>query len=258
MASTVYLFLGDSLTEGIYGESYVARIAQVLDEGQAGLEGQVVNAGLSGETVRSLLARVEGPLREHRPDWAILAIGCNDVWLPWLSSHSLGWWLWLRYRRVRWGQQPTADLDQFAAAYRTLIDRCRTVAGSQVVACTISPLGEQLNSPANRRLARLNGVIKHVAIDCQVPVADVWQAFVEQLAPLPHPSSYLAGEWLFALLDRNRLKTTAPDEISRRRNLQYTFDGIHLNSRGAELWAETILKTLLRAERLRTSPLVAP
>jgi lysophospholipase L1-like esterase len=91
-----------------------------------------------------------------------------------------------------------------------------------------------------------------------VPVADVWQAFMEQLAPLPHPSSYVAGEWLFTLLDRNRLKNTPPDEISDRRSLQFTFDGIHLNSRGADLWAATVLKALARAHEASEAPFFSP
>jgi lysophospholipase L1-like esterase len=254
----VYLFAGDSLTEGVYGESYVDRIARAVYHGHAGLRGDVVNASRGCDTVRSLLARIEEPLRRYQPDWVVLAVGFNDVWLPWLSSHSLGWWLWLLYRRIQWGQVPTRDLDQFAAAYRALVDRCRTLASARVLACTASPIGEQLSSPVNRRMARMNGVIKDVAIDCHVPVADVWQAFVEQLAPLPHPSSYIAGEWLFAMLDRTRLRDTPPDEISRRRGLRFTFDGIHLNSRGADLWAGTILQALVRAQRMSMPAEFAP
>jgi lysophospholipase L1-like esterase len=246
---TVYLCAGDSITEGIYGESYVERLAQALHRGQAGLHGAVVNAGRGGDTVKSLLARIDEPLQRYQPEWVILAIGGNDVWLPWLSSHSLGWRLWFLYRRIKWGQAPTADLDQFAAAYRALIDRCQTLAGAQVVVCTVSPMGEQLSSPLNRHLARLNGVIKHVAVDCEVPVADVWQAFVEQLALLLHPSSYAAREWLFVMMDRGRIRNTSPDEISRRRHLSLTFDGTHLNSRGADLWAATILKALAWAQK---------
>ena len=40
--------------------------------------------------------------------------------------------------------------------------------------------------------------------------------------------------------------STSPDELGRRRRLLLTFDGRHLNSRGADLWASTILRTLAR------------
>ncbi len=246
-ATTIYLFAGDSLTEGIYGESYVERVARALYRGRAGLEGEVINAGRGGDTVQALLNRIDGPLHDHRPDWVILAVGANDVWIPWLSERSIGWWLWFHYRQFKTGQKPTTDLDRFAAAYRALIDKAQK-AGARVLACTVSPLGERLSSSLNCRLARVNGVIKHVAADCQVPVADVWQAFVEELALVPRPSDYLLREWLFAWLDRKRLRQASPDEVAQRRRLHLTFDGVHLNSRGADLWADVVLNALAQAQ----------
>jgi lysophospholipase L1-like esterase len=244
---TVYLFAGDSLTEGAYGEGYVERVAEALHTGRHGLSGEVVNAGRAGDTATALLSRIDRSLRRHQPHWLILAIGSNDVWYPWLSSHSAGWWLWLQYRRFRSGQTPALDLDQFATTYQALIERARQVRAN-VLACTVSPLGERLSSPVNGRVARLNGVIKHVAADCQVPVADVWQAFVDELAPLPSRSGYLSAEWLFAWSDRRRLQKQHPDEVAERRRLHLTFDGIHPNSRGADLWAETVLEALAQAQ----------
>ena len=243
----VYLFAGDSLTEGVYGESYVARIAAALERGEAGLTGQVANAGRGADTIKALLNRIDAPLRQHRPDWVILAIGCNDVWIPWLTSHSLIWRMWALVRRIQYGQVPTTDLDQFAALYRTLIDKASRQAGARVLVCTTSGSGERLSMPQNRQMARLNGTIKRVATDCGVPVADVWQAFVDEIAPLPQPSAYVAGELLFTMMDRQRLGATSPDEISQRRQLHLTFDGLHLNSRGADLWANTILAALAQA-----------
>jgi lysophospholipase L1-like esterase len=255
--TTIYLFAGNSLTEGIYGESYVERVADALHRGRMELAGQALNIGRSADTVQALLDRIDEPLREYQPQWVILAVGGNDVWLPWLSSRSLGWWFWLQYRRVRFGQRPTTDLDQFAAAYRMLIHKARQVR-ADVLACTASPLGEQLTWPPNRQLARLNGVIKRVADDDYVPVADVWQAFVDELALIPNPSRYVPGEWLSAWLDRRRVQRRSPDELSERRRLHLTWDGIHLNSRGADLWAHTILTTLIKAQASTIIPNALP
>lgn len=232
---------------GAYGESYVERVARSLYKGDYGLRGEVVNASLSGDTVLSLLRRIDRPLHRYQPQWTILAVGGNDVWFPWLSEHSVGWWLWAQYRRLRAGQMPVTDLDQFASAYRALIDKARQMR-ARVMACTVSPFGESLSSPVNRRVARINGIIKHVAADCEVPVADVWQASVEQLAALPSRSGYLPGEWLFVWSDRRRMKKVHPDDVAERRRLYLTFDGIHLNSRGADLWADTVLKALARSQ----------
>ena len=118
----VYLFAGDSLTEGDYGESYVERVGKALYQTQGSLKGEVVNAGRSGDTVASLLSRIDRPLRRYQPSWVILAVGGSDVWHRWLSSHSAGWWIVSQYRRLKYGQVPATDLDEFAAAYRALVD----------------------------------------------------------------------------------------------------------------------------------------
>ena len=251
--TTVYLFAGDSLTEGVHGEDYVERVGKGLYRGRAGLDGEVVNAGRGGDTVKSLLERIDGPLNRHQPDWVVLAVGTNDAWMPWLAERSLGWKLWFQVQRLRAGQKPTRDLDQFAALYRALIDKAQQ-AGAQVLVCTTTPVGERITTPLNRQLARLNGVIKHVAVDRRVPVADVWQAFVEQLAPLPDPSSYVPGEWLFTWVDRRRLRSRPADELSKKRRLTLTFDGLHLNSRGADLWAHTVLTGLALAQGMTPTP----
>ena len=249
----VYLFVGDSLTEGAYGESYVDRVAEGLYQGWTGLTGQAINAGQAADTIQSLNTRLAPLLRDYQPDWVILAVGASDIWIPWLSSHSAGWWLWRQYRRVWANQRPTTDLDQFAATYRSLIDQAQR-AGARVLVCTASPMGERISSPPNRLMARANGAIKQVAADRGVPVADVWQAFVEEYAVLPRPSRRVPGEWLFTWVDRGRLRSTSPDQISRRRRLHLTFDGLHLNSRGADLWAATILRALALAQQRTIVP----
>jgi hypothetical protein len=71
--STVCLFAGDSLTEGTYGESYVERVAQGLELRCGAARIATVNAGRGGDTVRSLLARIEGVLHEMQPEWLVLA-----------------------------------------------------------------------------------------------------------------------------------------------------------------------------------------
>ena len=244
----IYLFVGDSLTEGTYGANYVDLVAQAIAAGGSQLHGELVNAGRGGDTVTAVRDRL-GPLMQRwQPDWVIVAVGCNDVWLPWLTSHSFGWRVWLGLRRLQTGQVPAVDLDQFGATYRDIIDIARR-GGAQVLACTVSPIGERLSTAVNRQVARLNGIIKHVTADRQVPVADIWQAFVEALAAQPQRSRYLPGEWLFAGMDRRGYRPENVDQIARRRRLHLTFDGIHLNSRGAQLWADTVVAGLAEAQR---------
>jgi acyl-CoA thioesterase-1 len=70
--------LGDSLTAG-YGvkekEAYPARIERKLNE--SGHRWRVINAGISGETSRETLGRINQVL-ELKPDMVVLEIGVND------------------------------------------------------------------------------------------------------------------------------------------------------------------------------------
>ena len=127
-----------------------------------------------------------------------------------------------------------------------------------MLACTVGPIGEQVSSPLNQQVARLNGVIKHVVAEQQIPLADVWQASVEELSALPRGSGYFSGEWLFAWMDRRRYAAAGSEAMAQRRGLHLTFDGVHLTARGAALWTRTIVDALERAEGAgpRTSPVV--
>jgi acyl-CoA thioesterase-1 len=71
--------LGDSLTEG-FGvaprDAYPFRLQKMLHA--EGIACRVVNAGVSGDTCRGVLARLEAVFR-WTPDLVILEIGVNDV-----------------------------------------------------------------------------------------------------------------------------------------------------------------------------------
>ena len=69
---------GDSLTAGLGvapGESYPEYLQGKLDE--AGLEFDVVNEGMSGDTTAAGLQRVD-IVAARKPEWVILAFGGND------------------------------------------------------------------------------------------------------------------------------------------------------------------------------------
>jgi len=70
---------GDSLTQGYglpRGQGFVPQLQGWLD--QAGVEAQVINAGVSGDTTAGGLARISWTLADT-PDAMIVALGANDV-----------------------------------------------------------------------------------------------------------------------------------------------------------------------------------
>jgi lysophospholipase L1-like esterase len=54
---------------------------------------RVINAGVGGNKVGDMVARLERDVLVHRPDWVTLSVGINDVWhgmVPeWGTGHAL-------------------------------------------------------------------------------------------------------------------------------------------------------------------------
>jgi acyl-CoA thioesterase-1 len=73
------LALGDSLTAGLglpAGRGFAPQLERALKE--SGVEAQVIDAGVSGDTTASGLARIEWALADA-PDLVILELGANDM-----------------------------------------------------------------------------------------------------------------------------------------------------------------------------------
>jgi lysophospholipase L1-like esterase len=66
------VFLGASLTEGIYGGNYVDRVAHNLPDHE------IINLGRGGSTMNRLVARLEDVM-EQEADAAFILAGSNDA-----------------------------------------------------------------------------------------------------------------------------------------------------------------------------------
>lgn len=86
------IFAGDSVTdrgstnpigEGLFdnlGFGYVRMVENLLAAWYPELNIRVTNAGISGNTSRSLLARFDRDVVAHQTEWLSICIGINDVW----------------------------------------------------------------------------------------------------------------------------------------------------------------------------------
>ena len=150
------VFLGDSLTEGREGASYL----RVLGEWVAGtpeLRGvELINAGVGGDTVLNLARRVERDVAPHDPDWVVVFAGANDCTTALLRR---GWptprvLLARRYFRRSKGLRAAVTPEAFLAGLRVLVAalRSRTRARSDI--CTPATHGKTGASMQSRLLER--------------------------------------------------------------------------------------------------------
>jgi acyl-CoA thioesterase I len=78
-ADPVILVFGDSLSAG-YGIAADQAWPKLLEQELArkGKKFRIVNASVSGETTAGGVTRFPASLKQHRPQWVILALGAND------------------------------------------------------------------------------------------------------------------------------------------------------------------------------------
>jgi lysophospholipase L1-like esterase len=91
-AHSKLVMIGDSITDagrarpgtdstgGPLGRGYVALVDTLLGAVYPDQPVWVVNTGVSGNTVRDLLARWQADVLDLKPDWLSVMIGTNDVW----------------------------------------------------------------------------------------------------------------------------------------------------------------------------------
>lgn len=88
--ATKLVMVGDSITDagrtfpradgsGL-GSGYVTMVNDLLAVGYPERRIRVVNAGISGNTVRDLDRRWQPDVLDQEPDWVSVMIGINDVW----------------------------------------------------------------------------------------------------------------------------------------------------------------------------------
>lgn len=155
-AQSRIIFLGDSITEaGVNPGGYVTLVADSLQTLDAEIE--VLGAGISGNKVPDLLARLDVDVLAHEPTHVVIYIGINDVWHHFEFDHVTG-----------------TDPETFEEGLGELIDRVEE-SGAAVLLCTPSVIGEDTESDAevNLRLAEYAQLSRGVAQEKNVHLCDL-------------------------------------------------------------------------------------
>jgi lysophospholipase L1-like esterase len=199
------VFLGDSITQGGGGEKgYITLTQKGIDEKSKGLGITTVNAGISGNKVPDLQARLQKDVLDKKPTVVVIYIGINDVW-HWRKNAD----------GTMTGGTP---LDKFEAGLKEIIGKIRG-AGARVILCTPSVIGEKTDGSNERdtMLDEYAGVSRMVAKETGVQLHDLRKAFLDYL------------------------KVHNPEQKDRG---ILTGDSVHLNDAGNRFVADQMLMAL--------------
>ncbi len=172
---------GDSIT-GLYyhtggRRAYADMLGIALGRVYPSAKIQMVNAGVSGNTTRQGLARLDRDVLEHHPSLVTVMFGMNDV---------VG-----------------VPIEEYRSNLTRIIARCRA-GGAEVVLCTPNSVFETPERPGNK-VAQYAQVVREVAREHQVPVADCHQAYESLRAQDAREWSLLMSDEIHPNMDGHKL-----------------------------------------------------
>jgi lysophospholipase L1-like esterase len=146
------LFIGDSITDASrrepeyapFGRGYVHFVANTLLARYPTLDLNIINAGISGNTIRDLEARWERDCLHHNPDVLSVLVGINDLY-----------WQHANFQAA----SLAVYTDEYELTYRQLLSRARGKKNCQII--LMEPF-MFCSDPANQMLLGLRTYIKIV------------------------------------------------------------------------------------------------
>lgn len=215
--------VGDSLTEGRPGFSFLNILSEKYPDDTFD------NLGKPGETVKSLHTRLTKTRLDSDYDLVFLWIGVNDVYSKLLSVQA---------------QPVTKDHEEFKEYYQDVL---KLIMDSSHKVVVVSPaiVGENLENASNKELKELSTIIQSIiANHPNILFLNMQNAFEEYLVTVIS-SEYISTNPLRVMMDVFFYKNAAKiDELSRKRGLNLTLDGIHLNNLGAQMVADAYASSI--------------
>jgi|SRR5690625_2251850 len=215
--------IGDSLTEGRPGVSFF----NILKEKFPNVA--FMNLGKPGETVQSLHSRLLKMKMDPDYDLAFLWIGVNDVYSKLLKVQA---------------QPVVKNMNEFKEYYEKVLE---LVVESSKKVVTIGPaiVSENPEHESKHEIKEINRIIESITRNYEnTSFTDMRSVFINHLKTI-RTSDYLNLKVMRVMADVLFYKSPSQvDKVSKKRNLHLTLDGIHLNSRGAEMVAEVYAKEI--------------
>ncbi len=227
------IFYGNSLTEGIPGVGFFNILRKKLPDHN------LVNMGRGGDTVISLYRRMKR--RDvKKTDIAFIWIGTNDVLAKVRKDYPIF--------KILAGQIWSKTDKEFEKYYRKTIN---LINKKTKKIFTIPPIfiGENIENKWNKKLNKKSNLIKHISKDYpNVEFVDIRKNIYPKLEP--NKSDYIMKNTLKVIMDYLRYRDyNRADKKSKERGLQFTLDGVHLNSKGAEIVADIFCKKIKEVEK---------
>ncbi len=225
--------IGDSITEGLVGYSYVSYIPA---------EYKAVNKGVNGDTCWGVYQRLchmkESSLYEEAETF-VVEVGTNDILQPYLSRLSPLWKVQVGVRNL-W-KKFCAEEQAFAETYEKIL-ALLAQGGKRMILIALPYM--QLENYPLEKVCRFNKVIQNFAEEYQAQYVDIFHLQKQVLEQDVRMNWGWIGLARVSDVVQMLLFPQKKDKFSVKRNLDLTVDGCHFNSRSAKILGEAVLECL--------------
>lgn len=227
------LCIGDSLTYGAVGYSYLSYVSNKY---------KFKNLGINGDSLYGGGKRAQKCLRKRKyrkADVYVIALGTNDILIPFLGSRS-GYWNMnciLRNISLRFSK----DVKTFSKRCEELVRKIKQTEKRLIL---IGLPYIQLEGYPLGKIEQYNRCISAIADKYQAEFIDIY-AMQKSILKEEHVFDWgrSNGQRIFdgiymTLFPRRK------DRLSKRRKLEVTVDGVHYNSRVAKMLGRELERRL--------------
>ncbi|QMU26916.1 SGNH/GDSL hydrolase family protein [Adhaeribacter radiodurans] len=238
------LFIGDSITRGKLGVSYIQLIKKEFPAYE------LVNLGVDGDTFSNISRRLQTKIEQDSEfDYIVLQGGYNDIFLPYFREKSKLFQFALK-QQLKKGLVPLETAPAFEAELRKIVKTVKQKFRGKLVVTTIGCINEFRGFVLNSKRKEYNTIIRHVAQEENIGLADCGLLFDQVLQQELQTNYFLESFWTVTVADRIiSVFKNGPDWLSQKRKLKLTIDGVHLNKKGAALVKKSLLPNLSLPER---------
>lgn len=223
------LFIGDNLVKGTIGVNWVKWLAS-KNPGW-----KVENAGMNGDTLAQVRERLDKKLQQSNYDLVFFEAGLNDLLAPELCTKGV----LFQHRYSRKQNCVYGRPEDFEVAYRAAVESIKSKTGATVIVSTLGCMNENLETGLNKKRCIYNNIIRDIAIDSGCGLVDAGALFDGYLRRCRTRDYLMEGFLNATCFDRFQCSVMGcPDYLSKKRGLHLTVDGVHLNSRGANLFRD--------------------
>ncbi len=160
------VFIGDSITDSgrrdvaiPYGNGYVSIVRTFLIARYPDYNLNIVNKGISGNTVRDLAGRWEADAIAEQPHYLSVCIGINDVWR-------------------QFSNDPTAVYpEEYQTTYRRLLQRAKDATAAKFIVMSPYKIEADRTEAMRKQIDAYTLIAKGLAKDFGATFVDVQAAF---------------------------------------------------------------------------------